>query len=103
MTLLLKDLGIPAIVCKAVSAAHKKVLEKIVDKFNGEFFEESHNAATNRFLHGFNGLGAVKGVFRSTGGMTSNPCSEDSLDSVKTAHELGLKIKQKYSFKFFLL
>ena len=29
VTLLLKDLGVPVIICKAVSEAHKKVLEKI--------------------------------------------------------------------------
>ena len=29
MTLLLKDMGIPVVICKATNLAHKKVLEKI--------------------------------------------------------------------------
>jgi glycolate oxidase len=79
------------------------ILNTILDKCDGEFLEESPNQVTNRFLHGFNGLGAVKGVFRSSGGMASNPCSEDTLDSVRVAHELGLEIKEKYAEKGLLL
>ena len=80
-----------------------KCLEIIVNKLGGELVPEDQNELTARFLHGFSGLGAVKRVFRSTGGMASNPSSEDSLDSVKRAHELGAEIKEKYAKKGVLL
>jgi len=80
-----------------------KCLEMIVNKLGGEFLQEDHNELTAKFLHGFNGLGAVKRVFRSTGGMASNPSAGDSLDAVKKAHEMGAQIKEKYAKKGVLL
>ncbi|MBU0683430.1 MAG: TrkA family potassium uptake protein [Candidatus Omnitrophota bacterium] len=57
ITLLLKDLGVPVVVCKATSSAHKKVLEKIgadkvilPEKDTGERLAETLMSVSDRVL-----------------------------------------------------
>ena len=48
-------------------------------------------------MHGFNGLGAVKGTFRATSGMQSNPSAEESIDATKLACDKGVALKNEYA------
>jgi glycolate oxidase len=75
----------------------RKAAMKIMKMFDGELFEEDENGMTARFVHAFNGLGAVKGTFRSTGGMSSNPSCEEAIDAVSLACDRGVDIKNQYS------
>lgn len=77
-------------------AFREKLVKNIVDELDGEILEETPNEVTARFVHGFNGLGAVKGTFRSTGGMASAPFCEDTWDLVNLLEGMAVKVKNKY-------
>jgi glycolate oxidase len=73
-------------------------LEKILEKTGGKRLPEGNeDSETAKFVHAFNGLGAVKGCFRTGGGMTSQPNLEESITSVIKAVDEGVEIKDKYS------
>ena len=50
-------------------------------------------------MHAFNGLGAVKGTFRATGGLASSPNAQEAADAVLLAHEEGLRMKNEWADK----
>lgn len=77
----------------------KNCLMKIVEDLGGEEYIEDEAGYNARFVHGFNGLGAVKGTFRSTGGMMSNPAAEESIDATRLGIDYGVGIKNKYAEK----
>lgn len=73
-------------------------LEKILEKTEGKQLPESgEDSITAKFVHAFNGLGAVKGCFRTGGGLTSQPNLEETITSVVRAVDEGVKIKNKFS------
>jgi glycolate oxidase len=74
-----------------------RCLQKIIEKTGGEEFEDTINGITAKFIHAYNGTGATKGTFRSTGGMNSNPSCQESWDAVRLAQEKGVELKEKYS------
>jgi hypothetical protein len=74
----------------------EKVMHKIVEQTDGEFYEEDIHGQTARYVHSVYGAGAVKGVFRASGSFVSAPCYAESLDRVRRAQELAADIKSKY-------
>lgn len=81
----------------------EKIVHKVVEKLGGEIVDENIHEMTARFVHGFNGLGAVKGTFRSTGGMGSSPFTEETLDLIKMVQNNTVALKNEYSSKGILL
>ena len=76
-----------------------KVLRKLVELTDGEVIEDDPKGMSAKFLHAFNGLGAVKGTFRGTGGLASSPNAQETADLVRFTHEMGLEQKNKYADK----
>lgn len=80
-----------------------KALMAIVERNGGREHEDTLNGKTAKFVHAFNGLGAVKGTFRSTGGMVSNPSCEEAMDAVSLACDEGVAVKNRYAKEGFIL
>jgi glycolate oxidase len=80
-------------------AFKEKIVQTVVEKLGAEILDENIHEMTARFVHGFNGLGAVKGTFRSTGGMGSSPFTEETLDLIKMVQNKTVALKNEYSSK----
>lgn len=78
-------------------------VNEIMKDLGGSVIEESDNEITARFLHGFMSLGAIKGTFRSTGGMGSANFAEDTGDSLNVLEGRVVENKNRYGEKGLLL
>lgn len=78
-------------------------LMKIVERNGGREYEDTLNGKTAKFVHAYNGLGAVKGTFRSTGSLNSNPSCEEAIDAVSDACDFGVEVKRKYEKMGYML
>jgi glycolate oxidase len=80
-----------------------KAVHQLMEKLDGWVIPETEDELTARFLHGFMSLGAVKGTFRSTGGMGSAPFAEETGDSLNLLQGKVIELKNKYGKKGLLL
>jgi len=74
----------------------EKVLEKILERTEGEMFPENAHGQSARFVHALTGQGGVKGVFRATGSFSTGANADEALVAMLKANEMGYEVKQTF-------